>query len=165
MLRRHELTFETLAVRSLIEQVGTFLETEFRARHARLRVDVPSGVPDVRGDRVHLQQVLLNLLLNALDAVEGQPQERRGLVVRAVQTADGMVEFAVSDRGVGIPADHVPRLFDPFFTSKSGGTGLGLAISRTIVELHGGRIWVDDSVDGGATFRFTIGAAGPEAGS
>jgi len=165
MLRRRGLTFEALAVRSLIEQVATFLQAEVRARHVRLRVDLPSGVPDVRGDRVHLQQVLLNLLLNALDAVEGQPPERRGLVVRAGQTRDGMVEFAVSDRGIGIPADHLPRLFDTFFTSKSGGTGLGLAISKTIVELHGGRIWVDDSVDGGATFRFTIPAAAPEAGS
>ena len=106
---------------------------------------------------MQLQQVLVNVLLNALDAIEEQPDARREIVVRASETTDGMILFAVQDRGRGIPAASVAHLFDPFFTLKEGGTGLGLSIARTIVEQHGGRIWAENDAGGGATFRFTIG--------
>jgi len=158
LLRQRELRFEPLAVEELLGQVADFLRPEFRSRRASLRLDLPPGLPAARGDRVHLQQVFVNLLLNALDAVEGQPDGRREIVVGASEAPDGMIRFAVQDRGGGVPAGDMASLFRPFFTRKEGGTGLGLAISRTIVERHGGRIWAENDPEGGATFRFTIGA-------
>jgi len=154
LLKRRELQFGTLAVDNLVEQIAALLHSEFQARHVTLRVEAPHGLPQVRGDRVHLQQVILNLLLNSLDASDGQP--RGQVVIRASQTEDGMVEIAVVDRAGGVPPDLLPHLFEPFFTTKSKGTGIGLAISKTIVELHGGQISAENNPDGGATVRFTL---------
>jgi PAS domain S-box-containing protein len=163
LLQRRDLAFERVEVGPLIRQVATFLEPEFRMRHATLRTQSDPDLPHASGDRVHLQQVILNLLLNALDAVEGQPAERQEIVVRASEAANAMIEVAVIDRGVGVPPAHLPRLFDSFFTSKPAGTGLGLAISKTIVEAHGGRIWAEHDPGGGLTVRFTIKAVLPGA--
>lgn len=161
LMKRRELKFEAIAVRTLIADVEALLRSEFQARGASLRVYVPPGLADVQGDRVHLQQVILNLVLNGLDAVEGKPDARRELVVRASETGNGMVEIAVVDQGEGIPPDRLPHLFEPFFTSKAEGSGIGLSISKTIVELHGGRVWAEPNREGGATFRFTLRAAQP----
>jgi two-component system sensor kinase FixL len=112
-------------------------------------------VPRVAGDRVHLQQVLLNLLLNGVHATSGQPPDRRKVVVRTA-APDGVVEVAISDRGHGIAPDQLRTIFQPFVTTKSDGLGVGLSISRTIVEAHGGRIAAENNPDGGATVRFSL---------
>ena len=160
LLKRRELLLETLAVDELVEQVTMLLHAETQARHTALHVDVPSELPRVRGDRVHLQQVILNLLFNSMDASDEKPNGEHQIVIRASQTEDGMVELAVIDNGPGIAPDVLPRLFEPFVTTKAKGTGLGLAISKDIIEIHGGHLSAENNPQGGATFRLTIPIAG-----
>ena len=125
-------------------------------RHVGVEIDVPRDLPPVGGDRVHLQQVLLNLLLNGMDALSCVADGERLLRVSARVAGNGFVQLAVADNGHGIPDDKVGRLFEPFFTTKLKGMGFGLPISRTIVEAHGGKIWAENNIGGGATFRFTL---------
>jgi len=120
------------------------------------RAELDGARPEVLGDRVHLQQVLLNLIINAMDAMADTPVPLRCVVVRTVAQPDGSVEVAVVDRGQGVAPERLPRLFDSFYTTKERGMGLGLSISKSIVEAHGGRIWAEGNAGGGATFRFTL---------
>jgi C4-dicarboxylate-specific signal transduction histidine kinase len=117
-----------------------------------------SSVPEVKGDRVHLVQVMIILLINALDAMEATPPARRQIVVSTADS-NGMVEVTVRDAGPGIPAADFSRLFDSFFTTKEKGMGLGLSIARSIVEAHGGIIWAENTAAGGAVFRFRLAGA------
>jgi C4-dicarboxylate-specific signal transduction histidine kinase len=106
----------------------------------------------VLGDRVQLQQVLLNLVLNACDAMSSTPPAQRQLAL-STHKSDGVVQLAVSDRGHGVPEGQLERVFEPFVTFREQGLGLGLAISRSIVTAHGGSIHAENNADGGATFR------------
>jgi two-component system sensor kinase FixL len=122
----------------------------------KITLETPSHLPPARGDRVHLQQVLLNLILNGMDAMIAQPPEQRVLVVRVRAGQDHSLEVAVTDAGTGIsPADKA-RVFEPFFTTKAQGMGMGLALSRTIIEAHGGLIRAENNATTGATFTFTL---------
>ncbi|MCR5881043.1 ATP-binding protein [Phenylobacterium sp. J367] len=123
----------------------------------RLRFTIDRGVDLVLADKVQIQQVVLNLMRNAIDAMEDSP--RRELVVAARAADDDMVEVSVTDTGPGISPEVADQLFQPFITTKAHGMGVGLSISRTIIEAHGGRIWVEPNPPGGAIFRFTIMAA------
>jgi signal transduction histidine kinase len=105
---------------------------------------------------VHVQQVLINLIVNALDAVAGSAGSDRWVGVVARRRDTRFVEIAVSDSGAGIPAERLPQIFDPFFTTKAGGMGMGLTISRTLVEAHGGQLWADNRPGGGAVFTFSL---------
>ena len=125
-------------------------------RQVKLDVDVPADLPHVRGDRVQIQQVLLNLILNGMDALHETRLENRRVDVTARLDGAQVVEIVVGDAGHGIPADKLGRIFDPFFTTKPDGMGIGLAISRTIVEAHRGRLWAENRNGGGAAFRFTL---------
>ena len=125
-------------------------------RQVTLDIEAASDLPAVMGDRVHLQQVLLNLVLNAVDAVDGAPAEQRQVAVRARRDGAHTVEVAVSDCGHGVAPERLGLLFEPFFTTKANGMGMGLPISRTIIEAHGGRIWAENNAQAGATFRFTL---------
>ncbi len=156
LLKRRELQLEALAVNELISEVAKLLNSEIQTRHASLRIDIAGELPKVYGDRVHLQQVILNLLLNSLDALNGKSEQQRQIVIRASQTTDGMVEFVVVDHGTGVAPEQLPHLFEPFYTTKKNGMGVGLAISKTIVEMHGGKIMAKNNPDGGATVRFTL---------
>jgi C4-dicarboxylate-specific signal transduction histidine kinase len=162
LLTRRELQFETIEVGALIEQVVSFLRAEIQMQHAILRIDLQGEIPRVSGDRVHLQQVLINLLLNSLDALNGTPVAQRQIEIHVTQNTDSMVEIAVLDRGPGITSEQMPHLFEPFFTTKIKGSGIGLAISKTIVDMHGGRIRAENNPDGGATVRFTLRVAKQE---
>jgi two-component system sensor kinase FixL len=110
----------------------------------------------VRGDRVHLQQVLLNLLINGMDALADiRPGDRR-LQVSARLNGGGTLEVGVTDSGPGVPADQLAQVFEAFYTTKASGMGMGLPISRTIIEAHGGKLWAENAAAGGAVFRFTL---------
>jgi signal transduction histidine kinase len=155
LLQRQEITPETLAVNDLLEQVATFLKPEFQVHHAELLLDVPRGLPALHGDRIQLQQVLVNLLLNSLDALGELPPAQRRVVIR-VSPLGGELEFSVMDWGKGIASDQLDSVFEPFMSTKKTGTGIGLAICKTIVEAHGGRIRAERNPEGGAILRFTL---------
>ena len=155
LLKRHELEVIRLDVGDVIGDVVTLMRADAVSRHVKLDVDIAGDLPPVRGDRVHLQQVLLNLVLNGMDAVNGTNQEERRVTVTARQGAAPMVEVSVGDTGPGIPADLLANVFDPFFSTKPNGMGMGLPISRTIVAAHGGQLWAEN-MDRGATLRFTL---------
>ncbi|MGA2502126.1 MAG: ATP-binding protein, partial [Tepidisphaeraceae bacterium] len=156
LLKRRSMESEPLDVGRLADEVRMLVRSDAASRHVRLEMNVPPDLPPVRGDRVHLQQVLLNLIINAMDAVSARPDDERRVAVQARLDGDGMVEVIVSDSGNGVPPEKLDRLFEPFFTTKPQGMGMGLPISRTIVEAHGGRIWVENNPEGGAIFRFTL---------
>jgi two-component system sensor kinase FixL len=114
------------------------------------------GLPGTLGDRVQLQQVMLNLLLNACEAMSTRTSAERTLTVSTALDGDGLVLTSIADRGNGIPPDVADRLFEPFFTTKSQGLGLGLSICRSIIDAHGGQLWADNNADRGATFTFAL---------
>ena len=155
LLKRRESQWSELDLNAVTEEVAGLLRFDAEARLVKLTLELSRSVPGVRGDRVQLQQVLLNLILNAMDAMNGCETGRRCVAV-CVRPREEEVEVAVSDSGHGISADNVKRLFEPFFTTKTSGMGMGLAISRTIIEVHGGRLWAENNPAGGATFRFTL---------
>ncbi|KPJ92388.1 MAG: hypothetical protein AMS18_07480, partial [Gemmatimonas sp. SG8_17] len=121
-----------------------------------LRLVLSRSLPPVLVDGIQIQQVILNLVRNSIDALEGTDVEPREVVVRTVLRRADEIEVSVCDNGSGLCESANYELFDPFFTTKKGGVGVGLSISRSIVAAHGGRIWFSRNVDRGTTFFFTI---------
>jgi len=156
LLRRQEVAMTELHLNQVLGDVATLLRPDAAARHVAMQYDVAPDLPPVHGDRVQLQQVLLNLVLNAMDALRSEGGPNRTVAVTARQEGPGTLEISVADTGTGIPAGQVERVFDPFFTTKTTGIGMGLSISRSIVETHGGRLWAENNAQRGATFRFTL---------
>jgi signal transduction histidine kinase len=159
--QKSEVDSQTFDLNEAINVATRILEPEAIKRGIALdTVENPNCFP-VRADRVQLQQVILNLLTNGMDAVSSSPTSRRRLLIQAIPSGDSEVEVVVSDLGPGIPKDGLNRIFETFYTTKSNGTGLGLSIARTIIEAHGGRIWAENREGGGAVLRFTIPLAQP----
>ncbi len=165
LLTRRSLDTRRLHLGKLVGEVVSLVRADAAARQVKLEVDLPRDLPPVQGDRVHIQQVMFNLILNGMDAMDGARRGDRRVRVTGHLDRGRAIEVAVGDSGHGIPADALPRLFDPFFTTKPNGMGMGLAISRTIIQAHGGRLWAANGNGGGAVFRFTLpiadGAAAP----
>jgi PAS domain S-box-containing protein len=156
LLRKQELERLPLEINSVVEDVLQVVSGDAALRKIAIGAELAPGLPKVLGDRVHLQQVLLNLMLNGMDAMAGEPRERRRLSIRTRSSADGLVELAVTDLGHGIEPEKLPRLFEAFYTTKPNGMGMGLSISRTIIEAHHGRIWAENNAGGGAVFRVAL---------
>jgi len=144
----------------LLEEAGALAMVGARERNVRLRYEIDPGVDLVLADKVQIQQVALNLIRNGIEAMEESPKKE--LFVGARAAPDDMVEVFVSDTGHGISPAAAEQLFQPFMTTKAHGMGIGLSISRTIIEAHGGRIWVEPNPAGGTIFRFTLPRVGDE---
>jgi len=154
-----------LNVQRTIEEIAGLLEADARQHAARVRFDIADDLPAIRGDPIQLQQVLLNLVRNGLEAMSLPQETPRELIVNVSRHAPEGVILRVSDNGVGIDPATAERLFEPFFTTKPAGLGLGLAICRSIIEAHGGRMWAEPRPDRGTTFCAVLPALGEETSS
>jgi signal transduction histidine kinase len=153
LYQKGSLQLETIAVNEVISEMVVMLHNEANRHSVTIRTDLAEGLPKVMADRVQLQQVLMNLMLNGIEAMLDTSGE---LSIKSKLADDGQLLISVTDTGVGLPTENADQLFNPFFTTKSQGTGLGLAITRSIVESHGGRIWANGNCGRGATFSFTL---------
>jgi two-component system sensor kinase FixL len=158
LLRKRELKIEPLDVHGLIDDMLHLTASDAVRRRVSIHFENNGPLPPAMGDSMHLQQVLLNLILNGMDACEKQPDGRRRITITAKE-AGHEVRLSVADSAGGIPPDKMPRIFDSFFTTKEDGMGLGLAIARSIIDAHHGRIWAENNADGGATVHFTVQSA------
>lgn len=157
MFARKPLTFALIDLNDTAREVLALSSGELQRRKVALRTDFAADLPMVRGDRVQLQQVILNLVLNAADSMSEVAERPRDLMVTSRRDVDNRVRLQIRDAGVGLDAQSIEKLFDPFFTTKPEGMGIGLSISRSIVEAHEGRLWAEQNGDGpGATFAFSI---------
>jgi len=144
----------------IVEESVALVRHELQRQGITLSLRLDRELPPIRGDRVQLQQVIVNLVLNAVQAMQGQQPSHRRLRIRAWAPPEGGVRVSVSDTGAGIDPKHRPQLFEAFFTTKPEGLGMGLPICRSIIEAHGGRIWADDTAGPGATLQFSLPAGG-----
>jgi signal transduction histidine kinase len=144
---------ERVDLNQMIEEMVIMMSDEAYRHAVTIRTDLAQGLPKVMADRVQLQQALMNLMLNGIEAMEGTGGELR-TTSRLPQ--DGQLLISVSDAGVGLPGENLEKIFDAFFTTKTRGTGLGLAITRSIIQSHGGHIWPTVNSGGGATFHFSL---------
>ncbi|HEU4390396.1 MAG TPA: sensor histidine kinase [Blastocatellia bacterium] len=156
LVKKEALEFALFDLTSTIREVVVLARTDAILHNIHVLLDIDPGMPLVRGDRVQLQQVLLNLLLNAFDAMKDCQANKREITVRAEHGGGRMVEITVADHGTGLPGHKLEKIFQPFYTTKPNGLGMGLSISRSIIEAHGGRLWAENNADCGATFFFTV---------
>lgn len=147
---------EPVDLNETVQEVVAFTEGEVRRTRVALSLDLAGDLPRVVGDRVQLQQVVLNLVLNAIEAMSTVVDRPRELVIGTERDEPGRVRVAVRDLGIGLDPAHLNRIFDAFYTSKPGGMGMGLSISRSIIENHGGRLWATPNEGPGTTFFFTV---------
>jgi signal transduction histidine kinase len=147
---------EPVDLNEATHEVITLLQSELQKSRVILRAELGGDIPRITGDRVQLQQVILNLLRNALDAMSSIQDHPRQLVIRTEREADDRVRLSVQDAGVGFKPQDEGRLFDAFYTTKSSGMGVGLSVSRSIIESHHGRLWATPNDGPGATFSFSI---------
>lgn len=155
LLKKSVPEMKPLDINALVNETVMLIATDATVRNVILKIKIESDLPQVLGDRIQLQQVLLNLISNSFDALENNKGERE-ILIRTSHKDTNTIIVEVKDSGCGIPAQNMTKLFAHFFTSKPDGLGMGLSISRSIVESHGGRLDVKNNSDRGATFYFTI---------
>jgi signal transduction histidine kinase/ABC-type uncharacterized transport system substrate-binding protein len=147
---------QDLDLNETVSEVFEFLSTHAEANSVTLSSTLAPEAPRVRGDRIQLQQVILNLVINGMDAVAGCANGKRNIAGRVALSDDASVEISIADSGPGIPSDKLTQVFEPFFTTKEHGMGMGLSVVRTIVEAHEGKIWAENQSDSGAVFRLKL---------
>jgi len=155
-VKYHEAKLELTESNRLLDELLQLAQTDAHYHSVRLLLEPAPESPRVRADSVQLQQVLLNLVRNAIDAMQDVPEPQREIVLRTRLDEHGDVEFMVADRGSGVSAEIADELFNPFYTTKESGTGLGLSISLSIVRAHGGKLWHAENPGGGARFFFAL---------
>jgi two-component system sensor kinase FixL len=147
---------EAVDLNQIVTETKDLLSSEIVIRQVSLTMELAPGLPAASCDRIQLQQILLNFLTNAFDAMDGLEPAGRHLLIRTRQAGTTAVEVCVKDSGVGFKGESDQRLFEPFYTTKESGMGMGLAISRTILQAHGGRLWAENNRGPGAAFYFTV---------
>jgi signal transduction histidine kinase len=156
MLKKGELEQVVLNVNDVVREVTDLVRNDTILRDVPVHLDLAADLPPVRGDRAQLQQVVLNMVLNGLEATSASNAGAQGLVIRTSAAGGKEVVVAVEDSGTGIDMEDLDRLFQPLYTTKADGLGMGLAIARTIVVAHGGQLRASNKAGGGATFEFTL---------
>lgn len=160
LLKKEEFVHRPVDVNEVVGEVLRMIRSDLLNRNVTVKNDLATDLPMARGDIVHLQQVLLNLFMNACDAMAALAPPDRLLSVSTRLTNDGVIEVCVADQGWGIPPDQLEKVFEPFMTTKAHGMGLGLLVCRTIVQSHGGKLWAVNNAKRGATFHFTLSTYG-----
>ena len=155
-LRQQEIEFQPLDMDRLFAEVEKLANPDATLRRTTLTFHTDPGLPQLNGHRVQIQQVILNLILNGLQAMEDCPPDERTLHVAAAFDDGGQLHVSVKDRGRGLPADKLDQVFTPFLTTKATGLGMGLSICRRIIQAHGGRIWIENNAGAGATAHITL---------
>ena len=156
LAKKAEPEMAQVDINGLVEDVVTLAYREAAAQRVAVRMELASELPPVRGDRIQLQQVLINLVINGIQAMASVTDRPRLLVIRTQRRGDDELLVAVEDAGVGIAPENLARLFSAFYTTKPDGMGMGLSISRSIVEAHGGEVWATPNSGPGMTFQFTL---------
>jgi two-component system sensor kinase FixL len=156
LLKKGEVQQLPIDVNDVVREVIKLIRNDLANQAVAVHAELAPGLPNVKGDRVQLQQVLLNLLMNACDAMNGNASADRQIVVSTELANRTDVRFLVSDNGSGLAPERLEQVFEPFFTTKTHGLGLGLSVCRTIISAHGGSLWATNNPDRGATFQVTL---------
>ena len=154
--RKHATADTSLEFNDVVQQCLAFLHHESEDKHVTIKTSLEPKLPAVRGDRIQLQQVIVNLMVNSIQAMKSAPETRREIHLETSLDESNCVSFSIRDTGMGIPIKHMEQIFDGFFTTKEAGLGIGLAICQSIINAHGGNIVAANHPDGGAIFRFSI---------
>lgn len=161
LTRKRTPTLSPCDFNGMLREVRGWLADDVERSGVRVELDLAEGLPNVRADRILIEQVMLNLMNNAIEAMVTVPRPQRVVTASTARDGDDGIRVSVVDRGTGIAGEHASRMFSPFFTTKAQGLGLGLAICRSVVEMHGGRLWYEPRPGGGTAFHFTLPAGSP----
>jgi two-component system, LuxR family, sensor kinase FixL len=156
LIKKGEYNPEELQANELIQEVIKLMRYDLMAHKVRVVTELAAALPPIRGDRVQLQQVLINLLLNAIDAMSQQAESGRRITLRTENAEQTFIQISVADTGTGVQSGAEEQIFQPYYSTKANGLGLGLSLSRTILLAHGGRLWSENGAFGGAIFYLTV---------
>jgi len=158
--RKGDLRQQRIDLREVILEAASFVRADVQQNQVQLHLDIPRQLPAVMADPIQIEQVLLNLVRNSMDALSDTDEGRRQITIKAVRHERHSVKVCISDNGCGCPQEVADRLFEPFFTTKATGLGIGLGISQSIIDAHGGHLWLEEGAVQGATFCFVLPGSG-----